>query len=335
MSALVTGGSGFLGLYVTEQLRARGEQVRVFCRKRHPRVDEIGAEWIPGDIRDRDAVSRACEGVDVVFHTAAHPGVWGPWSLYRAVNTDGTLNVIDACRRQGVGRLVHTSSASVVYDTTRHENVNESRPYANRFLCHYPRSKALAEKAVLDANAQDGLTTVALRPHLIWGPRDNHLIPQLVYRARVGRLRRVGNGRNLISTSYVENAAAAHLAAADELVPDSPAAGQAYFINEPEPLNLWQWVDELIASAGLPPIRRKISSKAAWQLGALLEGLYRLLRLPGEPVMTRFVASQLSESHYYDISKARRDFGYEPRISIEEGMRRLEPDLKRLSQTAC
>jgi nucleoside-diphosphate-sugar epimerase len=239
--------------------------------------------------------------------------------------------VIDACRKHGVPKLIYTSSPSVIFDGLSHENVNESHPYPERFLCHYPHSKSMAEQAVLAANGTDGLSTVSLRPHLIWGPRDNHLIPRLIQRARSGRLRRVGDGQNLISMSYVENVASAHLQAADALGPNSPAAGQAYFINEPEPVNLWQWIDELLRLAGLPPVDKTISTKAAYRAGAVLEALYGILRLPGEPPMTRFVALQLAGSHYYDISKARRDFGYKPIVSVEEGMRRLQPDLRRLT----
>lgn len=331
MHALVTGGGGFLGRYVVEQLLARGDAVRVFARGRYPALDELGADTVRGDLRDAGAVREACRGVDVVFHVAGRPGVWGPWRAYYEVNTLGTEHVIAGCRAAGVSRLVYTSSPSVVYDGRPHENADESLPYTERFLCHYPRTKALAEAAVLDANGRNGLSTVGLRPHLIWGPRDNHLIPRLIQRARAGRLRRVGDGRNLVSISYVENAAHAHLLAADRLTPQSPLAGRAYFINEPEPVNLWSWIDELLSRAGLPPVRKSLSAAAAWRLGAALEAIYRAFRFRGEPPMTRFVASQLSTSHYYDISAARRDFGYEPPVSVEEGLRRMQADLLRWS----
>jgi nucleoside-diphosphate-sugar epimerase len=215
----------------------------------------------------------------------------------------------------------------VVYDGSPHENADESLTYPDSYLCHYPHSKAMAEAAVLAANGADGLATVSLRPHLIWGPRDNHLIPRLIQRAAAGRLRRVGDGRNLISVSYVENSAHAHLLAADALTPNAPLAGRAYFINEPEPVNLWEWVDDLLSRAGLPKLKKSISAKAAWRLGATLETVYRLFPLRGEPLMTRFVASQLSGSHYYDVSAARRDFGFEPMVSVDEGLRRMAPDL--------
>lgn len=328
MKALVTGGGGFLGLYITEQLVARGDSVRAFCRGEYPRLRELGVDCHRGDIRDRAAVIAACEGIDVVFHTAAIPGVWGPWSLFYETNTLGTENVIAGCQQHGVERLVFTSSPSVVFDGREHADADESLPYAEHYLCHYPKSKALAEQQVLAANGQEGVATCSLRPHLVWGPRDNHLVPRLLARAKRGRLIRVGAGDNLISMTYVENAAAAHLQAADALSLNSPVAGEAYFINEPDPVNLWDWVNELLVAADLPPLKRSVSAKTAYAVGRLLEVVYRLLRLPGEPQMTRFVAAQLSGSHCYSIDKARRDFGYEPPVSTSEGMRRLGRELR-------
>jgi len=329
--ALVTGGGGFLGLYIVEQLVSRGIKVRVLCRGSYPRLAELGVESVAGDVRGSAVVANACAGVDTVFHVAAVSGIWGPWEHYHGINTLGTENVIAACRAHNVPRLIYTSSPSVIYDGQDHRNANESLPYPAHYLCHYPHSKALAEKAVLAANGTSGLATVALRPHLIWGARDNHLIPRVVARARTGRLRRVGSGDNLISMSYVENAAHAHLLAADRLAPDSPVAGQVYFINEPQPVNLWSWINRLLGLAGLPAVTRSISPGAAYALGAMLEKMYSLLHLDGEPPMTRFLAQQLSGTHSYDIGKAVRDFGYQPIISVEEGLRRLAPELKRLA----
>ena len=332
MKALVSGGAGFLGRYITEQLVARGDSVRVFSRGDYPELQRLGVECVRGDIRDTASVRAACRGMEAVFHTAALPGIWGTWREFHAINTLGTFNVIDGCVAEEVPKLIYTSSPSVVYDGQPHTGANESLPYPQRYMTHYPHSKALGEQAVQRLNGACGIATVALRPHLIWGPRDNHLIPRLIQRAKSGRLRRVGAGDNLISMSYVENTAAAHLQAADRLAQGSPVAGQAYFINEPEPVSLWKWVDELLALAGLPPLKKRISAGAAYMVGAGLEGVYWTLRLRGEPPMTRFLASQLSSSHWYDVSKAQRDFGYRPIVSVAEGMRRLEPELRRMAQ---
>lgn len=329
MNVLVTGGAGFLGLHLTEQLAARGDRVRVLSRRPHSRLAELGVDWQAGDVRDSAAVQRACRGIETVFHAAAIPGIWGPWKAFYETNTLGTLNLLEACRIERVPRFVYTSSPSVIYDGADHCGVDESRPYPRRYLCAYPHTKALAERAVLAANGQGGLSTVALRPHLIWGPRDTQLIPRLIRRARSGGLRRVGNGTNRISMMYVENAAAAHLQAADALTPASPVAGRAYFINELEPVNLWDWIDEILSRAGLPPVRKGISAASAYAIGAACEAVYRLLGLGSEPPMTRFLAKQLSGSHYYDVGRAQRDFGFHPIVPVGEGMRRLEPELKR------
>ncbi len=324
MKALVTGAGGFLGLYIVEQLLARGDHVRTLCRGSYTELDSLGVEAIRADIRDRRAVVEACRGVDCVFHAAAVAGIGTDWNYYYGINTLGTRHVVEGCRTQGVGRLVYTSSPSVTFDGTDQCGVDESAPYPKTWLCHYQHTKALAEQHVLESNEADGLATCALRPHLIWGPRDRHLIPRLIERARAGRLRRVGDGENLIDMVYVENAAAAHLQAADALSDDSSLAGRAYFISQREPVNCWQWIDEILALANMPPVRKSISLPAAWTLGAAFEMIYKLLRLKGEPPMTRFLAAQLATSHYFDITRAREDFGYEAKISTAEGMRRLE-----------
>lgn len=326
MKALVTGAGGFLGLYIAEQLVARGDQVRGFCRGAYPELEQLGVETVRGDVRRRGDVIAACRGVDVVFHTAAIAGIGGHWRDFYQTNVVGTRHVLEGCRQQGVGRLIYTSSPSVTFDAADQNGVDERAPYARRFLAHYPRSKAIAEREVLEANGS-GLLSCAIRPHLIWGPRDRHLIPRLLARARAGRLRRVGEGRNLIDMTYVENAAGAHLLAADALTPGSPAAGRAYFLSQGEPVNCWQWIDEILALAGLPAVRKSISASAAYRLGWALESVYRAFGLRAEPPMTRFLALQLSTSHYFDIRRAKEDLGYQPRISTEEGMRRLAEQL--------
>jgi 2-alkyl-3-oxoalkanoate reductase len=323
MGALVTGASGFLGLYLVEQLLARGHRVRALCRGTSPRLDALGAETVRADLRERQAVLAACRGADIVFHVGGAAGMGGPWQRYFQANVVGTQNVVEGCMKHGVSRLLYTSSPSVTFDGRSQEGIDESAPYAKRWLCHYSRSKAMAEQHVLAANGRNGLLTAALRPHLMWGPRDRHLVPRLLDRARKGRLRRIGDGANLIDILYVENAATAHLLAADALRPGSPVAGRAYFISQGEPINCWAWIDQLLAIAGLPPVRKSISLRAAWAIGAFYEAAYALLRVQDEPPLTRFLAAGLATSHYFNIARARKDFGYEPKISTAEGMRRL------------
>lgn len=316
-SALVTGGGGFLGRYVVEQLLARGERVTVFARGHYPEPAALGARLIRGDLRDRQAVIAACRGVDVVYHVAARAGLWGPWKDFYQVNVVGTENVIAACRANGVPKLVYTSSPSVIFDGSHQEGVNESVPYPDHYESPYPETKALGEQAVISANGSDLLTT-SLRPHLIFGPRDNHLLPSLIERAKRGRVPQVGDGTNKVDLTYVEDAARAHLLAADAMKPDSPVAGSVYFISQDDPVVLWSWIDEFLSRLGLPPVKLKVPLGLARGAGAVMAGLYRTLRLRGEPPLTPFLAGELAQNHYYDISAAKRDFGYRPRYTMAE-----------------
>jgi nucleoside-diphosphate-sugar epimerase len=323
MHALVTGAGGFLGRYILESLVARGDRVRGLARGEYPELKSLGIEMIRGDLADRATVVAACKGIDCVFHVASRVGIWGPWREYHSANVVGTHHVIDACRANGVGRLVFTSSPSVTFDGRDQCGVDESAPYPSQWLANYPHSKALAEQAVLAANG-DALRTCALRPHLVWGPRDHQLTARLIERARSGRLRRVGDGANLVDTIFVENAAEAHLRAADALGETaSTVGGKAYFVSQDEPINCWQWIDEILALVNLPPVRKSMSLAAARRIGRACEAIWTITGLRSEPPMTRFLASQLATSHWFDISAARRDFGYQPRVSTAEGMRRL------------
>jgi 2-alkyl-3-oxoalkanoate reductase len=323
MKALVTGGGGFLGSAIVRQLLARGDKVRTFSREAYPALSLLGVEQCRGDLSDAKAVLEAVRGCDIVFHVAAKAGIWGGYEQYYRANVSGTENVVAACQALKVGRLVYTGSPSVVFDGYDVEGGDESLPYPASYEAHYPHTKAVAEQIVLEANSAE-LATVSLRPHLIWGPGDNHLVPRIVEKGRAGRLRRIGKKPCLVDTIYVENAAEAHLNAADRLHPGAPAAGKAYFISNGEPLPLWEMVNRILAAAGLPPETRSISPQLAHAAGTLCETIWQVLRLSGEPPMTRFVASELSSAHWFNISAARRDLGYEPRISLDEGLRLLK-----------
>lgn len=322
MSVLVTGGSGFLGGAIVRLLLERGTGVRALVRSDCPSLKALGVDTVMGDLTDSDAVIRAAHGCDTVFHAAAKVGAWGAYSSYHEVNVTGTTHVIEACRRQGVPRLVYTSTPSVVFDGRDEEGIDESTPYSRHFLCHYSRSKAEAERMVLAANGP-ALATVALRPHLIWGPGDRSLLPRIVQRAEAGTLRLVGACRNQVDSTYIDNAAWAHLQAAGRLAPGSACAGKAYFISNGEPMPLAELLNGLLEAAGAPPAGRRISASAAYALGALCELRHALTGREDEPPLTRFVARQLATSHWFDLSAARRDLGYEPRITIREGLERL------------
>ena len=327
MKVLVTGGGGFLGGAIVRLLRARGDEVRSMTRSAYPWLEELGVEQSLGDLADSTAVERAVEGCDSVVHTAAKAGVWGWYKDFFATNVTGTENVLAACRKLGVRKLVHTSTPSVVHSGCDIENGNESLPYPKHFDAYYQETKARAEKAVLAANGPD-LATTALRPHLIFGPGDPHLIPRIVAKAREGKLRRIGSRPVMVDVTVIDNAARAHLNALDRLEVGAACAGKPYFISNGEPVELWGFIDRVLAEAGLPPVSRRVSAWKARLAGRVFEWAYWLLRLPGEPPMTRFVAVQMSTAHWYDISAARRDLGYEPTVTVEEGLKQLGQRLR-------
>jgi len=321
MKALVTGGGGFLGRAIVEMLLGRGDSVRILSRQRYPVIEALGADAVQGDIRSVDDCVKACMGMDVVIHTAALPGIWGDFNTYKTINVDGTTNLMVACKRRGVPKFVHTSSPSVVFDMKDECNLNESAPYPKTFFNPYSWTKALAEELVLNANGRDGLLTCALRPHLLWGPRDNHLVPRILERARKKQLLIVGKGLNKVDLTYIENAALAHVLAADAMAANR-VAGQAYFISDDAPVVLWEWINALLQRMDIAPVVKRVPVSVAYGIGFCLENLYELLKKQEEPRLTRFLAKALSCSHFYDISKAKRDFGYAPRVSNEEGMAR-------------
>ncbi len=322
---LVTGGGGFLGGAIVRLLQQRGDAVRSFSRSVYAELEALGVEQIQGDISDQNAVEQAAKGMDLVFHVAAKPGIWGDYSEYYQTNVTGTGNVISACFKHKVARLVYTSSPSVIFDGTDMEGIDESAPYPDRYHTHYPKTKALAEQMVVKS-AGDSLASIILRPHLIWGPRDKHFVPRIIERAK--RLVKVGDGRNLVDTIYIDNAAEAHLMAADRLESNPELSGKIYFISQNEPIPVWDMVNAILKAAGLGPVRKSIPHRMAWLVGLLLELVYKCFNLNGEPQMTRFLADELATAHWFDISAAKKDLGYVPRISTEEGLRRLEHWLK-------
>jgi 2-alkyl-3-oxoalkanoate reductase len=324
--ALVTGGGGFLGTAIVRILAARGDRVRSFSRRPHPALTPLAVEQAQGDIADARAVEQACRGADVVYHTAAKPPPWGPYRDYHRTNVTGTANVIKACRRCGVARLIHTSTPSVVFDGNDLAGVDESVPYPPRYTDHYSLTKALAEQMVIAAGTEF-MQTIALRPHEIWGPEDPHIVARVI--ARAGHLRRIGGGRNLVDTTYIDNAAAAHVLAADRLQQDSGLSGRVYFISQGEPVSAWDMIDAILKAAGRGPVKGAVPHGLAWAMGFFLEKIYSGLHLAGEPPMTRFIADALARSHWFDISAARRDLGYTPTVSTAVGLERLAAWLRK------
>ncbi|NIQ01934.1 MAG: NAD-dependent epimerase/dehydratase family protein [Nitrospinaceae bacterium] len=327
MNILVTGGGGFLGSHLARRLCAMGHQVTVLGRRQYKSLPE-GMLSLQADLRDSQAIQKACRSRDAVFHSGALTGIWGKKRDFEQINVDGTRNVIHGCLNHGVRTLVFTSSPSVVYGSTDMENVDESIPYPTHYLSHYPRTKALAEQRVMAANGKQGLRTVSLRPHLIWGPGDPHLVPRVIARARKGQLVRVGEGKNKVDLNYIDNAVEGHIRAWQALEDGSPVDGKCYFLSDGQPVNLWDWINDLLTALNIAPVTRSIPYPWARILGGMMEWTYRALQMPEEPRMTRFLAGQLATSHYFNIERARKDFNYKAVVSPEEGMKRLLSSLQ-------
>lgn len=320
-NALVTGGGGFLGKAVVKKLLEKGISVTSVSRNRYPELTALQVRQIRGDISDPDSALRAVTGMDTVFHVAARAGVWGSREEFYRPNVQGTENLVNACMEKGVDRFVYTSSPSVVFDGTDMEGVDETVAYPEKYCGHYPETKAMAEKIVIKA-AGNGLPGIVLRPHLIWGPEDTHLVPGIISRA--GRLKKIGRTDDLVDTVYVDNAANAHVLAAERLSENPSLSGNIYFISQDEPVSKWEMADAFLKAAGLDPIQGRVSAKRAYLAGWILEMVYTLFRIQKEPPMTRFVAKELATSHWFDISRAKSDLGYEPKVSTREGLVRLE-----------
>lgn len=323
MRIVVTGGNGFVGRYVVEQLLARGDEVRVIGRNRYPELEALGVACFKADLAAEEPCAEAVRGCEAVFHIAAKAGIWGSWGDFYRNNVVATQHILHEARRAGVSKFIYTSSPSVVIGETDLRGVDETQPYPQRYLAPYPHTKAMAERHVL---SQRDILTVAIRPHLIWGPRDPHIIPRLLARAQSGALRQIGKGTNQVDVTYVENVADAHIQAADALSEHAPVRGKAYFIAQERPVVLWDFVADVLRELGAPPMRGRIPSNVAYALASVLETTYRTFNIDAEPPATRLMVAQMSHSHWFDISAARRDFGYGPRISIEEGLRRLKDE---------
>ncbi len=319
---LVTGGGGFVGLAIVKLAVERGLECVVVGRHTYPEVEALGGRCCRGDIRDLAFLNQVSKGVDTVFHVAALAGIWGPWSDYYSINVQGTENVVTACRKNNISRLVYTSTPSVVFNRNHIEGGDERLPYPEKYLCNYARSKVIAEKIVLSANCKN-ILTCALRPHLVWGPGDPHLIPRLLKKGKEGELKQVGSGTNMVDISYVDNVAHAHMLAALNLDDSATAAGKAYFVSQGAPVNLWSWINELFIRVGIEPVKGNVSFTAAYTVGAVLEGWHSLFCSKKEPRMTRFLAEQLAKSHYFSTAAIERDLGYSPRISTADGMNNL------------
>lgn len=322
MKVFLTGGGGFLGLATARALVAAGHEVRSFSRGAYPALEALGVAHVRGDLSVEADVVKAAEGCDAVVHTAAKAGVWGPYEEFWRANVLGTRHVIAACRAHGIARLVHTSSPAVVHAGGDIHAGDETLPLTARFWTHYQETKTWAEREALEARS-DTLAVAALRPHLIWGPGDPHMTPRILSRIRNGRLALPGGGENIIDTLYVDNGADALVCALERLEPGAPCDGGRYFITNGEPRPLEEMVLGIARAAGVEARVVNVPMPVARAAGALLEGAYRFAGVKAEPTLTRFTVEYLGTTHYFAIEAAKRDLGWAPKISVEEGLERL------------
>jgi 2-alkyl-3-oxoalkanoate reductase len=334
-AVLVTGGTGFLGGRLLGRLLAAGRLVTVVSRTARPELEARGVRVVVGALHEAAVCEEAVRGVETVFHVAARVGVWGAYEDFFRDNVLATRALVRAAQAAGVTRFVHTSTPSVVYNGLDLAGADERLSLTRNCPSAYPLTKAIAEGEAL-AMTTERFRVCALRPHLIWGVGDPHLVPRILARARAGRLRIVGSGKNLVDMVHVENATDALLLAERALggagtaagAGEAPAAGKAYFITNGEPVNLWDWVNGLLCALGEPPVTKRVSLGAARRGGAVCEVLWRVLPLRGEPPMTRFVAEELAKDHWFSIEAARRDLGYAPRVGMAEGTAELVATLQ-------
>jgi 2-alkyl-3-oxoalkanoate reductase len=323
MKVLITGAKGYLGSAIASQLFNRGDSVHSISRKSYKQSEELGITHFRGDIRHYPTVIKAATGCEAIIHVAAKTGIWGSFTDYYRTNVIGTQNVVHACRELKITKLVYTSSPSVIFNGKDMESVNETAAYPDSYDAYYPQTKAQAEKIVLSAN-DETLGTVSLRPHLIWGPGDPNLVGRIISKGKNDELRRIGEKNKFVDSVYIDNAAKAHLLALDKIFPGSICAGKVYFISNGEPMQMWDLINRILKAAQLDPVKKIISKKTAYNIGYIYESFFKFFHIKNEPRLTCFLVKELSTSHWFDISAARKDLGYSPGVTIDEGLNRLE-----------
>ncbi len=314
----VTGGSGFVGDALVRRLVGDGRRVRALARSdtTAAALAAVGAEPVLGDLGDEEVLAAGAAGCEVVFNCAARVGEWGPLAEFRQVNVDGTRNVLRACERAGVGRLVHVSSESVLLHGKPLAGADETWPLRPRSRAHYAATKAQAELVLREAR---DVECVSVRPVLVWGPGDRTIRPGFAAGVRAGRFVWVDHGRHLTSTTHIDNAVHGLLLAAEH-----GRAGEAYSISDGEPISFRAFITALLATIGVTPPERSLPGPVARALAAGGETAWRVLRLNGRPPLTRTVCWLAGLERTISIEKARRELGYEPVLSRAEGLAALQ-----------
>jgi nucleoside-diphosphate-sugar epimerase len=319
MRAFITGGSGFVGKRLITELRERGHAVRALGRSEAARkeVSQVGAEPWEGDLSDVEVLKRGMEGCEVVFHSAAVVKTWGPRADFYQANVRGTEHVLEAARGAGVKRLIHVSTEAVLVDGSPMVNVDEKRPLPENPIGHYAATKGAAEKLVLSVNSPE-LTTIAVRPRFIWGLGDNAVMPTIIQAVKSGRFRWVDGGHYKTSTCHVANCVEGLLLAAEK-----GQGGQAYFLTDGEPVDFRDFITAMLKTQGVDPGNKTIPRGFAMGVATVSEVLWNFLWLPGMPPVTRSELLLAGSEVTVSDAKARRELGYEGRVSREAGLREL------------
>ena len=332
MKIVITGGRGFVGEALTKKFINSEHTIHTIGRSSHFTKSDLPANCQHHccDLANDPIPEDIFRGADLIFHIAAKAGVWGKYTDFYSSNVTATRNILSACKKYRINKLIYTSTPSVVFSGQPIVNGSESLPYGNSGLSAYAETKAIAEREILEANESQKLQTIALRPHLIWGEGDPHLLPRVINRHKKGRLCIVGEGRNTVDLTHVDNVVHAHICAMESMVNNTSLGGKAYFIGQDEPVNLWDWLNKIFMMLDLPGLTKKIPYRKAYLLGFSLEKIWGILRLGGEPPMTRFVANQLAHDHWFSIQSAKKDLGYEPIRDMSDSLNKSLVWLKSL-----
>lgn len=318
-NAFVTGGSGFIGGDLIRRLVGDGRRVRALARTQASAeaVERLGAEPVHGDLSDAGSIAAGAAGCDVAFHLAAHVGQWGTRAEFVAGNVTGTENAVAGCREAGVGRFVHCGTEAALIAGEPLRSIDETAPLRPDSKALYSATKALAEQAVRGASAE-GFETMVLRPRMVWGKGDTTLLPAIVDAVKGGRFAWIGGGDHLTSTTHVDNVVEGLMLAAER-----GRAGEAYFVTDGDPVVFREFISELLESQGVDPPTRSVPVPVAAAVAAGSEGVWRLLRLGGEPPLTRLALWLSSQECTIVIAKAREQLGYEPVRSRADGLAEL------------
>jgi nucleoside-diphosphate-sugar epimerase len=330
---LVTGATGFVGSSLIERLAAEGARV-VGLTRSVPRDAFAAIDWVEGSLEDAARMVEVTRGIDTMFHVGGMVGHFGSRREYLRINVGGTRNIIDACAKNGVRSLVFTSTPSVIADGTGHFGIDETHPYSRRFESPYSESKALAEQVVRAANS-DALRTVCIRPHMIWGPGSGHWIGGLRKLAKRRMLYQIGDGSNRVGITWIDDCVSAHVNAWRAVEADAAVGGQAFFVHGGAPVRMWDWVRELTRAMNLPGIRgripRMVAKAGARACDAMVVATRGSLHFP----ISAYLITELTTDHYSRIDRARAWLGYEPAVTVEEGIARIAAAEARSSRSSA